>query len=34
MSLLPCIAASWQKTLPYLSALGIVAWIALFAPTH
>ncbi len=30
MSLLACIAASWQKALPYLSALGIVVWIALF----
>ena len=30
MSLLSCIAAHWQKALPYLSLLGIVAWIALF----
>lgn len=30
MSLLSCIAASWQKALPYLSALGIVVWIARF----
>ena len=30
MSLLACIAGSWQKTLPYLSTLGIVIWIALF----
>ncbi len=30
MSLLSCIAANWQRALPYLSALGIVVWIALF----
>jgi len=30
MSLLSCIAANWQKALPYLSVLGIVIWIALF----
>lgn len=30
MSLLSCIAVNWQKALPYLSLLGIVAWIVLF----
>lgn len=30
MPLLSNIAANWQKALPYLSALGIVVWIALF----
>ena len=30
MRLLSCIAANWQKALPYLSVLGILAWIALF----
>lgn len=30
MSLLSCIAANWQKALPFLSALGIAAWIILF----
>lgn len=33
MSLLSCIAANWQKALPYLSVLGIVVWIALFRST-
>lgn len=30
MSLLSNIASNWQKALPYLSALGIIVWIALF----
>jgi hypothetical protein len=30
MRLLSCIAANWQKALPYLSVLAILAWIALF----
>jgi hypothetical protein len=30
MSLFSCIAANWQKALPFLSALGMVVWIALF----
>jgi len=30
MSLLSCIAANWQKALPYLGVLGIVIWLALF----
>lgn len=30
MPLVSCIAANWQKALPYLIALGIVVWIALF----
>ncbi len=30
MPLLSCIAANWQKALPYLSLLGIAAWIVLF----
>jgi hypothetical protein len=30
MPLLSSIAANWQKALPYLSALAIVVWIALF----
>jgi hypothetical protein len=30
MRLLSCIAANWQKALPYLSVLTILAWIALF----
>ncbi|MFZ2068150.1 MAG: HXXEE domain-containing protein [Xanthobacteraceae bacterium] len=30
MRFLSCIAVNWQKVLPYLSVLGILAWIALF----
>lgn len=30
MPLLSYIAANWQQALPYLSALGIIVWIALF----
>ena len=30
MTILSCLAANWQKALPYLSALGLAAWIALF----
>lgn len=30
MPLASCIAANWQKALPYLSAVGLAAWIALF----
>lgn len=30
MPLVSCIADNWQKALPYLIALGIVVWIALF----
>lgn len=30
MSFLSCIAANWQKALPFLSALGIAVWILLF----
>ncbi len=30
MRLLSCIAANWQKALPYLSVLGILAWIVFF----
>jgi len=30
MRLLSCIAANWQKALPYLSVLAILAWIVFF----
>jgi hypothetical protein len=30
MPLLPAIAANWQKALPILAGLGIVAWLAVF----
>lgn len=32
MRLLSCIAANWQKALPYLSVLAILAWIVFFRP--
>jgi len=30
MALLPAVAANWQKALPILAGLGIVAWLAVF----
>jgi hypothetical protein len=30
MPLLPQVAENWQKALPYLSAAGVIGWIALF----
>jgi Protein of unknown function with HXXEE motif len=33
MPLLTCIAANWQKALPALAVIGVIAWIAVFRHT-